>query len=147
MLIRRSGKKQKTKGKFELSNQENIRTLGEKEIYKYFGKCKWTPSISEKTGHHRYEKKIRVPQKNKKISRNQLLQQNSHQRNQNRGSLLVGDSEQFLKWTRDELRQIDNCSRKLMTKPRGHIGGQHVSRKKGRRGLTSIAQMPQNKVG
>ena len=39
MLIRRSGKRQIKKG-IELSNQERIRTLGEKENYKYLGKLK-----------------------------------------------------------------------------------------------------------
>ena len=36
MLIMRSGKRQMTEG-IELPNQERIRTLGEKETYKYLG--------------------------------------------------------------------------------------------------------------
>ena len=36
MLIMRSGKRQMTEG-IELANQDKIRTLGEKETYKYLG--------------------------------------------------------------------------------------------------------------
>ena len=36
MLIMKSGKRQMTK-EIELQNQEKIRTLGEKETYKYLG--------------------------------------------------------------------------------------------------------------
>ena len=37
MLIMKSGKRQKTEGR-ELSNEEKVRTFGEKEHYKYLGK-------------------------------------------------------------------------------------------------------------
>ena len=36
MLVMKSGKRHRTEG-IELPNQDNIRTLGKKEIYKYFG--------------------------------------------------------------------------------------------------------------
>ena len=49
----------------------------------------------------------------------------------------------FLKWTRDELKQIDQRTRKLMTMhkalhPRDDIDRLYVSRKEGGRGLASI---------
>ena len=56
---------------------------------------------------------------------------------------LVRYSGTFLKWTRDELKQMDQRTRKLMTMhkelhPRDDVDRQYVSRKEGRRGLASI---------
>ena len=52
-------------------------------------------------------------------------------------------SEPFLKWTRDELKQMDQWTRKLMTMhkalhPRDDVGRLNVSRKEWGRGLASI---------
>ena len=49
----------------------------------------------------------------------------------------------FLKWTRDELRQMDQRTRKLMTMhkalhPRDDVDRLYVPRKEGGRGLASI---------
>ncbi len=49
----------------------------------------------------------------------------------------------FFKWTRDELKQMDQRTRKLMTickalHPRDDVDRLYVSRKEGGRGLTSI---------
>ena len=56
---------------------------------------------------------------------------------------LVRYSGLFLKWTRDELKQMDQRTRKLMTMhkalhPRDDVDRQYVSRKEGGRGLASI---------
>ena len=56
---------------------------------------------------------------------------------------LVRYSGPFLKWTRDELNQMDQRTRKLMTmckalQPRDDIDRLYVSRKEGGRGLASI---------
>ena len=56
---------------------------------------------------------------------------------------LVRYSETFLKWTREELKQMDQRTRKIMTMhkplhPRDEVGRLYVSRKEGRRGLTSV---------
>ena len=56
---------------------------------------------------------------------------------------LVRYSGPFLKWTRDELRQMDQRTRKLMTMhkalhPRDDVDRLYVSRKEGGRGLASI---------
>ena len=56
---------------------------------------------------------------------------------------LVRYSELFLKWTRDELKQMDQRKRKLMTihKAKHHrynVDRKYASRKEGRRGLASI---------
>ena len=57
--------------------------------------------------------------------------------------LLVRYSGPFLKWTRNELKQMDQRTRKLMTMhkslyPREDVDRLYVSRKEGRRGLASI---------
>ena len=56
---------------------------------------------------------------------------------------LVRYSGPCLKWTRDELKQMDQRTRKLMTMhkalhPRDNVDRQYVSRKEGGRGLASI---------
>ena len=56
---------------------------------------------------------------------------------------LVRNSGPFLKWTREELKQMDQRTRKLMTMhkashPRDDADRLHVSRKEGGRGLASI---------
>ena len=60
-----------------------------------------------------------------------------------RAAPLVRYSGPFLKWTIDELKQIDQRTRKLMTMhkalhPRDVVDRLYVSRKEGRRGLASI---------
>ena len=59
------------------------------------------------------------------------------------GCTLVRYSGPFLKWTREELKQMDQRSRKLMTlhkalHPRDDVDQLYVSREKEGRGLTSI---------
>ena len=49
----------------------------------------------------------------------------------------------FLKWTKEEFKQMDQRTRKLMTihkalHPRDDVDRLYVPRKEGRRGLTSI---------
>ena len=56
---------------------------------------------------------------------------------------LVRYSGPFLEWTRDELKQMDQRTRKLMTMhkvlhPRDDVDRLYVSRKEGGRGLASI---------
>ena len=57
--------------------------------------------------------------------------------------LVVGYSGPFLKWTREELKQMEQRTRKLITMhkalhPRDDIDRQYVSRKNGGRELASI---------
>ena len=56
---------------------------------------------------------------------------------------LIGFSRPFLKWTRDEFKQMDQRTRKLMTMhkafhPRDDVDGLYVSTKEGVRGLVCI---------
>ena len=77
-----------------------------------------------------------------------LLETNLSSRNLIKGIntwavLLVRYSGPFLKWTREELKQMDQRTRKLMTMhkalhPRDDVDRLYVSRKEGQRGLVSI---------
>ena len=71
------------------------------------------------------------------------MQQKPYQINKYLGCILVRYSGQFLKWTRKELKQMDQWTRKLMTMhkvlhPRNDVDRLYVSRKKGGRVLISI---------
>ena len=112
-LIMRSRKRHIMEG-IELPNQQKIRMLGEKEIYKYleiFG------NIGK--GHNRTsrdERKI----KNESLWRTRkLLESKLHSRNLIKGInawavSLVWYSEQFLKWTSEELQKMNQRTRKLL---------------------------------
>ena len=110
MLIMKSGKRQIMEGR-PLLNQERIRTLGENAKYKYLG-------IFEAVMAKPAEMKENI---RKEYSR-QLLKTKLCSRN-------------FIKWTKEEIRQMDQRTRKLMMM---HIDRLWVSRKEGGRGLTNI---------
>ena len=81
---------------------------------------------------------------NEKTSGNQALQQNLIKGINIWTVPLIRYSGSFLKQTREELRQMDQSTRKLMTMhkvlhPIDDIDKLYVSRKKGRRGVASIA--------
>ena len=83
ILIMRNELRKSTEG-IELPNQERIRTLGEKENYKYLAILE-TDTIKQVDMKEKILK--RVSQKNEKASRNQALQQKSNQRNKHLGCL------------------------------------------------------------
>ena len=129
MLIMENGKRQRTEGK-ELANQEKIRTTGETENYKYLG-------ISEANTFKEYRWRTR------KLIEIKLCSGNLIKRINTRAVTSVRYSGPLLKWIREELRKMDQRKRKLMTMqkawhPIDDIDKLYVSRKEGRRGLTSI---------
>ena len=67
--------------------------------------------------HYRDERKNskRIPHENKKTNRNQTLQKKSHQRDKHLGYLFLRYLWPLLKWTREELQQMDTKTRKLIT--------------------------------
>ena len=134
MLIKKKGPQQMTE-RIELPNQEKIRTLREKETYKYLGIIKYAmKEFKKKKGFLRGKRKP--------------LKTNLHRRNLIKGLntwpvALVRYSEPFSKWTREELQIIDQRTRKLMKMhktlhPRDDVDRLYLSRKEGGRGLTSI---------
>ena len=105
MLIMKSGKRQMMEG-IELPNQGKIRTLREKEIYKYLGKV----DTIEQAGMKEKKFKKEYLRRTKKLLKTKL-----HSRNLIKGINiwavpLLRYSGPFLKWTREELKG----TRKLM---------------------------------
>ena len=135
----KSGKQHLTDA-IELPNQGKIRTLAENETYKYLG-------ILEADTIKQVEMKSKIEKEYIRRTR-KLLETKLNSRNlikgiNTRAVSLVRYSGPFLKWTRDELRQMDQRTRKLMTMhkalhPRDDVDRLYVSRKEGGRGLASI---------
>ena len=139
MPIMKIGKRHLTDG-MELPNQDKIKTLAENETYEYLG-------ILEADTIKQVEMKDKI-QKEYLRSTRKLLEAKLSGRNLIKGINtwavpLVRYSGPFLKWTRDELKQMDQRTRKLMTMhkvlhPRDDVDRLYVSRKDGGRGLASI---------
>ena len=123
----------------ELPNQDKTRTLGEKETYKYLG-------ILEADTIKQVEMKEKIKKEYFRRTR-KLLETKLYSRNVikviNTWAVpLIRYSGPFLKWTREELKQRDQGSRKLMTMhkalhPRDDVDTLYVPKKEGR-GLSSI---------
>ena len=139
MLAMKSGKRHLKNG-LKLPNQDKIRTLGEKETYKYLG-------ILETDTIKQVEMKDKIQKEYLRRTR-KLLETKLSCRNLIKGintwaALLVRNSGPFVKWTRNELKQMDQRTRKQMTMheefyPRNDVDRLYVSRKEGGRGLASI---------
>ena len=139
LLVMKSGKWHLTDG-MELPNQEKIRTLGEKETYKYLG-------ILEAETIKQVEMKEKIKKEYLRRTR-KLLETKLCSRHLIKGINtwavpLVRYSGAFLKWTREELKQMVQRTRKLMTmhkasNPRDELDRLYVSRKEGGRRLASI---------
>ena len=124
----------------ELPNHDRIRTLGEKETYKYLGilEADTTKQVQMKdTTRKEYLRRTRKLHETKVSSRNLIKGINTW------AVPLVRYSGPFLKWTREELKQMDQRTRKLMTMhkalhPRDDFDRLYASRKEGGRELASI---------
>ena len=111
LLDMKTGKQHLTDG-IELPNQDKIRTLTENETYKYLGilKADTIKQVEMKNKIQKeYLRRTRIPLETKLNSRNLIEGINTW------AVPLVRYSEPFLKWTRDELGQMDQRTRKLMT--------------------------------
>ena len=134
MLVMKSGKRHMTDG-MELPNHDKIRTLGE------------NLGILEADTIKQVEMKEKITKEYFKRTR-KLLETKLSSRNLIKGINtwavpLVRYSGPFLKWTWDELKQMDQRTRKLMTMhkalhPRDDVDRLYVSRKEGGRWLASI---------
>ena len=138
MLVMKSGKRHMI-DRMELPNHDKIRTLGENETYKYLG-------ILEADNTKQVEMKDKIRKEYIRRTR-KLLETKLSSRILIKGINtwavpLVRNSGPFLKWTRDELKEMDQRTRKLMTMhkalhPRDNVDRLYVSRKEGGRGLAS----------
>ena len=124
----------------ELPNHDRIRTLEENETSKYLGilEADTIKQVQMKdTSRKEYLRRTRKLLETKLSSRNLIKGINTW------AVPLVRYSRPFLKWTREELKQMDQRTRKLMTMhkalhPRDDVDRLYVSRKEGGRGLASI---------
>ena len=139
MLVMKSGKRHMTDG-IEQPNHDKIKTLGEKETYKYLG-------ILEADTIKQMEMKDKIRKeylrRTRKLLETKLSSRNLIKRINTWAVPLIRHSGPFLKWTRDELKQMDQRTRKLMTMhkalhPRDDVDRLYLSRKEGERGLASI---------
>ena len=139
MLVMKSGKWHLTGG-MELPNQDKIKTLAENETYKYLG-------ILDADTMKQGEMKDKIQKEYLRRTR-KLLETKLSSKNLIKGIItwalpLVRYSGPFLKWTRDEFKQMDQRTRKLMTMdkalhPRDDVDKLYVSRKEGGRWFASI---------
>ena len=128
--VMKNSKQHLTDG-MELPSQDKIRTLEEKETYKYLG-------ILEVDTIKQVEMKDKIKKKFPRRTR-KLLETKLSSRNLIKGIIpLVRYSGPFVKWSREDLKQMDQRTRKLMTMhkslhPRDNVDGLYVSRKEGGR--------------
>ena len=111
MLVMKSSKRHLPDG-MDLPNQDKIRTHTENETYKYLG-------ILEAGTIKKGEMKDKIQKEYLRRTR-KLLETKLSSRNLIKGINtwavpLIRYSGPFLKWTRDELKQMDQRTRKLMT--------------------------------
>ena len=137
MLVMKSGKRHMTDG-IELPNHDKIRTLKENETYKYLGilEADTIKQVQMKDKIRKeYLRRTRKRPETKLSSTNLIKGINTW------AVPLVRYSGPFLKFTRDELKQMDQRTRMIMRKalyPRDDVDRLYVSRKEGGRGLASI---------
>ena len=139
MLVMKIGKRKLTDG-MELLNKDKIKTLAENETYKYFG-------ILEADTIKQAEMKEKIQneylRRTRKLLETKLNSRNLIKRINTWTVPLVIYSGPFLKLSRDELKQMDQRTRKLMTMhkalhSRDDVDRLYVSRKEGGRGLAII---------
>ena len=139
MLVMKSAKRHMT-DRMELPNHGRIRTLEEKETYKYLGILEAdTIKQVQMTDTIRKE----YPRRTRKLLETKLSSRNLIKRINTWAVPLVRYSGPFLKWTREEVKQTDQRTRKLMTMhkalhPRDDVDRLYVSRKEGGRELASF---------
>ena len=111
MLVMKTGKRHMTDG-MELPNHDRIRTLEEKETYKYLG-------ILEADTIKQVQMKDMILKeylrRTRKLLETKLSSRNLIKGINNWAVPLVRYSGPFLKWTWEELKQMDQRTRKLMT--------------------------------
>ena len=139
MLVMKSGKRHMTDG-MELPIQDKIRPLEENETYKYLSILE-ADTIKEVQMKDTTRKEYL--RRNRKLLETKLSCRNPIKGINTWAVSLVRYSGPFLKWIRDELKQMDQRTRKLMTMhkalhPRDDVDRLYVSWKEGGRGLTSI---------
>ena len=139
MLVIKSSKRHLTDG-MELPNQDKVRTLGEKETYKYLG-------ILEADTIKQVEMKEKIKKeyirRTRKLLETKLCSRNLINGINTWAVSLVRYFGPFLKCTREELKQMDQRTRKLLTlhkalHPKDDVDRLYVSKKEGGRRLPAL---------
>ena len=135
----KSGKRHMTDG-IELPNQDKIRMLGENDAYKYLGILE-ADTIKQMQMKDKIQKEYL--RRTRKLLKTKLFGRNLFKGINTWAVPLIRYSGPFPKWTKDELKQMDQRTRKLMTMhkalhPRNNVDRLYVSRKDWGRGLASI---------
>ena len=127
-------------GRSQKKNQVVIRTLRKKETYKSLGILK-----ADTIKQQEMKEKIRKEylRRARKLLETKLYSRNLVKMINTWAVPLVRYSGPFLKWTREELKQMDQRTRKLMTMHKvlhriDDVDRLYVSRREGERGLASI---------
>ena len=139
LLVMKSGKRHLT-DEIERPNQDKIRTLAENETYKYLGILEADTIKQVEMKNNTQKEYLR---RTKKLLEIKISCRNFIKGINTWAVILDRYSGPFLKWTRDELRQMDQRTRKIMTMnkslhPRDDVDRQYVPRKEGGRGLANI---------
>ena len=139
MLVRKSGIRHFTDG-MKLPNQDKIRTFGEKESYKHLGILE-ADTIKQEDMKEKIKKEYF--RRTRKLLDTKLYGRNFIKGINPRAVVHVRYSGPFLKWTREELKQMNQRTRKLMTVHKtlhswDDVDRLYVSRKEEGRRLASI---------
>ena len=111
MLVMKSGKQHLTE-RMELQNQDKIRKSRKKETNKYFGTLE-ADTIKQVEMKENIQKEYL--RRTKKLLETKLCSKNLIKGINTSAEPLVRFFRPFLKWTREELKQMDQRTRKLMT--------------------------------
>ena len=130
MHVMKNGKRHMTDG-MELPNHDKIRTLGEEENYKYLAILE---ADTIKQVEMKYKTRKEYLRRTRKLLDIKLPSRNLIKGINTWAVPLIRYSGPFLKWTRDELKQMDQRTRKLMTMhkalhPRDDVDRLYVTRK------------------
>ena len=126
----------------ELPNKDKIRTLGENETYKYLGILE-ANTIKQVEMKEKIKKEYHRRTRTRKLLKTKLCNRNLIKGINTWAVTLVRYSGPFLKWTREELKQMDQRTSKLLTMhkalhSRDDVDRLYTSRKDGGRGFASI---------
>ena len=138
MLVMKSGKRHLTDG-MDLPNQDNLRTLEKKQNNKYLGILE-DDTIKQVDMKNKIQKEYL--RRTRKVLKTKLSSRNLIKGIYTWAVPLVRYSRPFHKRTREELKQMDKRTSKLMPMykalhPRDDVDRLYVSRKEGGRGLVS----------
>ena len=139
MLVMRRGKKVKSEG-IALPNNEKIRSLDETEGYKYLGVLE-----ADEVLHKDMKEKLRKEyyRRVRKVLQSKLSGGNVIKAVNTWAVSLLRYSAAFVDWTREDLRELDRKTRKVMNMnsalhPRDSVARLYLPRKEGGRGLMSV---------